>query len=74
MGDAVQGARDVIRSDVICLQSTASAWTSSRAACAAPPGERSWRHWNHGIELDPIPEPQRRTLKLYLYSRILEAR
>lgn len=30
--------------------------------------------WNHGIELDPIAEPQRRALKLYLYSRILEAR
>jgi c-di-GMP-binding flagellar brake protein YcgR len=30
--------------------------------------------WNHGIELDPIPEPQRRTLQLYLYARMLGAR
>lgn len=30
--------------------------------------------WNHGIELDPIPEAQRRTLKLYLYSRLLGLR
>ncbi len=30
--------------------------------------------WNHGIELDPIPEAQRRTLKLYLYTRLLGLR
>ena len=30
--------------------------------------------WNHGIELDPVPEAQRRILKLYLYSRILDSR
>lgn len=28
--------------------------------------------WNHGIELDPLVEPQRSTLRLYLYSRMLD--
>ena len=48
---------------------------TGRVRSAAPASEAgATDSWNHGIELDPIPEPQRRTLKLYLYSRILEAR